>query len=116
MLSGATAPAIAHALKTGDEKALIALPGIGRKSAARLVMELDQKVPAALLVDGYRVVSESAEAAAESPNMAVALELLGAMGLTGNKAERILRAAVHEDRGLSTDPVRWVRVALRHLS
>ncbi len=116
MLSAATAPAIAHALQTGDEKALVALPGIGRKSAARLLVELDQKVPSALVASGPQIDSASTAAADEPPSMAVARELLGAMGLTGNQAERILQDAVHEDRELAADPVRWVRAALRHLS
>ncbi|MBU1072842.1 Holliday junction branch migration protein RuvA [bacterium] len=116
MLAGATAPAIAHALQTGDEKALVAMPGIGRKSAARLIVELGQKVPPALLAAGPRTPRDSAEPGDEPPNMAVALELLGAMGLTGDRAGRILRAAVCEDRELAADPVRWVRAALRELS
>ncbi len=45
MLSRAPAGDIAAYLRTGDEKALTRLPGIGKKSAARLVVELGQRVP-----------------------------------------------------------------------
>ena len=48
MLSRATARDIAAFLRTGDEKALATLPGIGKKSAARLVVELGQRVPAVM--------------------------------------------------------------------
>ncbi len=47
MLSRATGRDIAVFLRTGDEKALAQLPGIGKKSAARLVVELGQRVPQA---------------------------------------------------------------------
>mgnify|MGYP000405701000 CR=1 FL=1 len=45
MLSKATPADIALFLRTGDEKSLTALPGIGKKSAARLVVELGNRVP-----------------------------------------------------------------------
>ena len=45
MLSGARATDIALFLRSGDEKALAKLPGIGKKSAARLVVELGNRVP-----------------------------------------------------------------------
>jgi len=116
MLTGASAPTIAHALQTGDEKALVALPGIGRKSAARLIVELAQKMPAALLTEAPPPGDGTPDAAEEPPNLDVALDLLGTMGLTGARADRVLRAAVQADRDLADDPVRWVRAALRQLT
>ena len=116
MLSGATAPVIAHALHVGDEKALIALPGIGRKSAARLIVELSQKMPAALLADTPIDAARPDEIGETPPEMTVALDLLATMGLNGSRAEQILREAVSEDDALTADPVRWVRAALRRLS
>ncbi|MBC8426245.1 Holliday junction branch migration protein RuvA [bacterium] len=116
MLSGAAAPTIAHALQTGDEKALVALPGIGRKSAARLIVELAAKMPSALLVDAPRPDGEAPATAEAPPNLDVAMNLLAAMGLTGARADRILRAAAMDDRDLTDDPVGWVRAALRQLT
>ena len=116
MLSAAPAAAIAYALHAGDEKMLVGLPGIGRKSAARLAVELAGKVPASLLADAPRAAEAAAAAVEPPPNMSVALDLLGAMGLAGARAERILHAAVAEENALSDDPVRWVRAALRQLS
>jgi Holliday junction DNA helicase RuvA len=116
MLSSAPATAIAYALQAGDEKMLVGLPGIGRKSAARLVVELDGKVPHTLLADAPRPAAAATASVAVPPNMSVALDLLGAMGLAGARAERILQAAVAEERELADDPVRWVRAALRQLS
>ena len=116
MLSGASAPAIAHALHSGDEKALVAVPGIGRKSAARLIVELEGKMPPSLLIDATPAAGDRPAAEDAPPNMAVALELLAAMGLSGDRAERVLRASLGESRDLAEDPVRWVRAALRQLS
>ena len=45
MLSRARPEDIVGYLRTGDEKALVGLPGIGKKSAARLGVELGQRVP-----------------------------------------------------------------------
>lgn len=116
MLSGAPASAIASALSTGDEKALTALPGIGKKSAARLVVELAQKVPVSLLAatpDGATAPAAAPEGPAELP---VALDLLASMGLTGARAERLLRDALDAEPALAEEPVRWVRAALKRLS
>lgn len=116
MLSGAPATAIALALHTEDEKALVALPGIGRKSAARLIIDLSQKVPPALLADSPATGIAPTGTGDTPPDMPVALDLLASMGLTGNRADQLLRDALADDADLAADPVRWVRAALRRLT
>lgn len=55
ILSGLSADALAQALATGDLRALTAVPGVGKKLAERLVLELRDKVVAgAALVSGTR--------------------------------------------------------------
>lgn len=115
ILSGAPATTIAHALHAGDEKTLATLPGIGRKSAARLVVELGSRVPPALLAAGAPAVSSSSDGDFAHPNEPVARDLLGAMGLPAARAGQLLREALREDAALGEDPVAWVRAALRHL-
>lgn len=44
ILSGLSAGALGHALAAGDLRALTAVPGVGRKLAERLVLELREKV------------------------------------------------------------------------
>lgn len=44
ILSGLSADALGHALGAGDLRALTAVPGVGRKLAERLVLELRDKV------------------------------------------------------------------------
>ena len=115
ILSGAPATTIAHALHAGDEKTLATLPGIGRKSAARLVVELGSRVPPALLAAGTPAASSSSDGDFAHPNEPVARDLLGAMGLPAARAGQLLREALREDAALGEDPVAWVRAALRHL-
>ncbi len=115
ILSGAPATTIAHALHAGDEKTLATLPGIGRKSAARLVVELGSRVPPALLAAGAPAASSSPDGDFSHPNEPVARDLLGAMGLPAARAGQLLREALREDAALGEDPVAWVRAALRHL-
>lgn len=115
ILSGAPATTIAHALHAGDEKTLATLPGIGRKSAARLVVELGSRVPPALLAAGAPAAASSSDGDFAHPNEPVARDLLGAMGLPAARAGQLLREALREDAALGEDPVAWVRAALRHL-
>lgn len=116
MLSGASAREIAVALQRGDEKALVALPGVGKKSAARLVVELSAKVPTELLVGAEDPGTEISPVAATTPHRATALEMLASMGLTPPRTDQVLDAALAAEPALDEDPVAWVRAALKHLS
>ncbi len=112
LLSAASPAEIAGHLRRGDEKALASLPGIGRKSAARLVVELGQRVPA----DWSPAVEVAGGAAAEAgQGLMGAAAVLAAMGLPPAQAERALLAARAVDASLGEDLERWVRAALRRL-
>jgi Holliday junction DNA helicase RuvA len=103
MLSRATPDAIAAHLRTGDEKALARLPGIGKKSAARLVVELGQRVPAAA----------APGSAVPAGPLTEALAVLGAMGLPPVKAEAALVRARDGEPAAAENIETWVRAALR---
>jgi len=111
MLSAATPAEVARYLRTGDEKALAKLPGIGRKSAARLVVELGQRVPA---VPGPAAADGETERAGGA-GLGDALAVLGAMGLPPARAEAALLKARGADPQVSDETERWVRAALRVL-
>ncbi len=111
MLSQASPRDIALYLRTGDEKALAKLPGIGKKSAARLVVELGQRVP-------ERVGTAAAAGDEErggGPGLGDALAVLGAMGLPPVRAEAALIKARETDPAVAEQTERWVRAALRVL-
>lgn len=107
MLSRAEPSAIAGFLRTGDEKALTGLPGIGKKSAARLVVELGQRVPEAAAAGGGTAPAGPDTALGE------ALAVLAAMGLPPARGEAALLDARRETPELAADTEAWVRAALR---
>ena len=111
MLSRAAPADIALYLRTGDEKALAALPGIGKKSAARLVVELGQRVPAQV---GRAAAGDDALRAG-GPGLGEALAVLGAMGLPPVRAEAALLKAREANPDVAEQTERWVRAALRVL-
>jgi Holliday junction DNA helicase RuvA len=111
MLSRASGRQIASYLRTGDEKALVQLPGIGKKSAARLVVELGQRVPEAGGPDSLGGAADGAP----PEGMGRALAVLGAMGLAPARAEQALLRARQADSGIDQDLERWVKAALQNL-
>lgn len=111
MLSHAAGRDIASYLRTGDEKSLTKLPGIGKKSAARLVIELGQKVPEAVVGEG----SAGTITGGLPDGMGEALAVMGAMGLAPARAEQALLRARHLDDKIDQDLERWVKTALQNL-
>jgi Holliday junction DNA helicase RuvA len=110
MLSRASARDIAAYLRTGDEKALATLPGIGKKSAARLVVELGQRVPAGGLADDPAATDGLL---AESTGQAMAV--MTAMGLTPARAEQALLRAKQAAPEIDQDTEMWVKAALQYV-
>ena len=103
MLSRASGADIARHLRAGDEKALAGLPGIGKKSAARLVVELGQRVP-----EGAIVGLETSASVVGGP-LVDAVAVLGAMGLAPVAAEQALLKARREDATLDENVEAWVK-------
>ena len=67
ILSVCTPQGLAMAVITGDEKALIAAPGIGKKIAQRIILELKDKLAKEQgLENGYRVISNVGEDAGQT--------------------------------------------------
>lgn len=109
MLSKVSGDEIAQALRTGDEKALVRLPGIGKKSAARLIVELGQKIPESVL-GGMDI---SGELATAPGGLSEALAVLQAMGLQPAQAEQALMKARQNNPEVAENLEGWVRSALR---
>ena len=113
ILSGVGPSDLALYLRTGDERSLTRLPGIGKKSAARLVVELGQRVPTDLspaTPDG-----RYAAANGDAGLLGEAIAVLGAMGLMVAQAERALVLAREEDPAVVADLERWVKAALQRV-
>lgn len=95
ILSGATALRVREALQSGDAEFLQTLPGVGKKLAQRLVVELGEKAPA---------VGAAAPAAAGTPGalgihatvVSDAAAALVALGFTRSGAQGAAQEAVQE--------------------
>jgi len=114
ILSGSNAGEVALAIETGNEHFLVGLPGIGKKTAARLGVELKGKIPADIMPDGSR--ESLPESLTMSDNMEAAISVLNAMGLTRQKAELALSKAATADKDIENDIDKLVKAALKLLS
>jgi Holliday junction DNA helicase RuvA len=84
ILSGINPEEFAQALVAGDDKRLAGIPGIGKKSAARIVLELKDRLPPA---------RRPAPASPGERRRQDALSALLNLGYPKNLAERALEAA-----------------------
>lgn len=116
VLSKGTPADIALYLRTGDEKALTKLPGIGKKSAARLIVELGKRVPDSALPSAD---ATGFPGSANVGGMHEALAVLQAMGVPGVAAEQALSKARLADPDIDptnkSDLEKWVRLALQNI-
>jgi len=96
ILSGIPAEELARALKVGDQARLVAIPGVGRKLAERLIVELKDKL-ATLSTAGV----ESPKAEIGSHVMQDAVSALVNLGYKGPEAEKMVREVLRSgDRSL----------------
>jgi Holliday junction DNA helicase RuvA len=61
VLSGIEAPELVDALRRGDVARLVRIPGVGKKTAERLALELKDKMPSLLAADQPRAAAGPAE-------------------------------------------------------
>jgi len=98
------------AIATGDEATLTAIPGVGRKVAQRLVLELKDKVG---------TVPVAASGVATGGGLSVASgaveEVRDALVSLGYSAGEITAALDALDATVATDSAELLRAALRHL-
>jgi holliday junction DNA helicase RuvA len=97
ILSGINPEDFAQALLAGDDKRLAGIPGIGKKSAARIVLELKDKLPTA---------RRARPASAGEKLMQDALSALINLGYSKNLAEKALEAAKALGAGTIEDLLR----------
>jgi Holliday junction DNA helicase RuvA len=107
ILSAATLTDLRKAVATGNVASLQRLPGIGKKTAERLVVELREKV-IAIVPDGTATVDVPSTQVTED-----AISALIALGYTRSAAERAVANAVSADPTLVDSPEKLVRAALR---
>jgi Holliday junction DNA helicase RuvA len=87
ILSGLPAEQLSEALASGNVARLVAIPGIGKRTAERLVVELQDRVKKLVLApSGDQVTAETSDAEAVSA--------LVNLGYRAPDAERAVRAAI----------------------
>lgn len=104
ILSGIPVDELESALRTSDVTRLVAIPGVGKKTAERLVVELREKVGAT--DNGHGIPSAQGSVAAE------AISALVNLGYRQSEAEKAVRVALQ--RGVATI-AEVIRESLRSL-
>ena len=113
MLSVHSPDEVRRALAQGDLVALTKVPGIGRKSAERLVLELKDKV-LAVGVDPAGLPATGGARAAEGAVVSQVREALEGLGWTARQADGAL-STVTQDPDAPAEVSALLRAALREL-
>jgi len=112
ILSGMEAGAFAACVQAGDSAALVRLPGVGKKTAERLIVEMrDRLADWDTAAAGTAGAAERARPAAASP-VEEAVTALVALGYKPQEASRMVRAV--DSQGLATEEI--IRAALQAMA
>ena len=116
LLSGMSAEEMITSIRNNNLAKLTLIPGVGRKTAERLVMELRDKVAslAAGVDEDLGVTAEAASAPTEDSMRADALSALLNLGYQRNAAEKAECAALGENDEVSVESI--LRASLRKLA
>jgi Holliday junction DNA helicase RuvA len=106
VLSGIETPDLVDALRSGDVVRLTRIPGVGRKTAERLVVELKEKMPPATAAEGMTPPSTGTL----KDDL---LSALANLGYSRGEAEKGVDRALREGEGRFED---LLRRSLRILS
>jgi Holliday junction DNA helicase RuvA len=108
ILSGMSADEFAACVQAQDTAALVRLPGIGKKTAERLIVEMKDRLDKLELGDVAAQPKGTARAVEHSP-VADAVGALIALGYKANDASRMVRGI--DSEGLSSEEI--IRASLK---
>ncbi|OGT88167.1 MAG: Holliday junction DNA helicase RuvA [Gammaproteobacteria bacterium RIFOXYA12_FULL_61_12] len=108
ILSGMSASEFAACVQADDALALTRLPGIGKKTAERLIIEMRDRLDKMSLGQGITLPATTANLSVESP-VADAVSALTALGYRPLDASRMVRAVAGE--GMASEEI--IRAALK---
>jgi holliday junction DNA helicase RuvA len=117
LLSGMSADEMIASIRTNNLARLTLIPGVGRKTAERLVMELRDKVASLSseeLEEELGAKPESAAAPSEDAMRSDALSALLNLGYQRNAAEKAVTSALTEAGEVSVESI--LRLSLRRLA
>ncbi len=107
ILSGASGDELARYVSTADVAALTRLPGIGKKTAERIIMELRDKLEAIAL--GIGGVSVAGDSPVSTDPVAEASHALASLGYKPTEVSRMVRAVA--EAGMDAEEI--IRKALQ---
>jgi Holliday junction DNA helicase RuvA len=112
ILSGMDATSFAHAVQRGDLASLVALPGVGKKTAERLLVEMRDQLGdwLAQLGQDAAVAPVARPAASAASRIADAESALVALGYKPTEASRMIAKVADDDE---TDSEELIRRALK---
>jgi len=111
ILSAITPNELRLAVISADYKTITNAPGIGKKSAERIVLELRDKVKMVIEDDSYIAVDSGDVAKSDSVN--IALEALVSLGFSYGEAAKAVKQV---DNYEEMDDESLIKAALKHLS
>lgn len=111
ILSAITPNELRLAVISADYKTITKAPGIGKKSAERIVLELRDKVKMVIEDDSYIAVDSGDAAMSDSVN--IALEALVSLGFSYGEAAKAVKQV---DNYEEMDDESLIKAALKHLS
>ena len=92
ILSGMDGQAFARCVQEGDAAALVRLPGVGKKTAERLIIELRDRLDAVPASDGATLTAGTVAAAGRSSPVEDAVNALVGLGYKPQEASRMVRS------------------------
>ena len=113
ILSALSGDDLRFAILAGDAKAIAKAPGIGAKTASRLILELKDKMS---LEEAFEMKSANVQAAKASTNHQVKNDAIMALNALGYSSSESLKAVskVEITEGMDVEDV--LKAALKHLS
>jgi Holliday junction DNA helicase RuvA len=96
ILSGLSAQAFCQCISDNDAQALVRLPGIGKKTAERLIIEMRDRLPALPIISHASGRAQAQSATQNSPKQE-ALSALIALGYKPQDANKMLQPIVADE-------------------
>lgn len=110
ILSGVSGAELRALIKSGNASALTAIPGIGRKTAERIIVELKEKVAR----EADAIPDFAVSSATPMEIRTETLRALIALGFQRSAAEKAIRAALNESQGGPLSVEELLKRALKH--
>jgi Holliday junction DNA helicase RuvA len=112
IISGMPVEQIMGAIIERQAGLLSKIPGIGKKSAERIILELREKVEATALDQGEKLDGSTRDTTGRSGE---AIQALLSLGFKAKEAEKAVQDAVDQDEGGAADIAMLIKTALRLL-